>query len=147
MGIWYDAKIICGVEIRLSLDILRNIHSFDNDFVYDDFKYETDYGGDISSKSIYKIRKKIDAWLLEKYPTLKIYSSIPYYDCDYNKRRYYLALRLSCSDSVDDISLSDFITILNNVNVDEFRKVFAILFSDESEKSSEPIIQGIPYIW
>jgi len=138
MVIWHDAKIICGVEITLSPEILRNIHSFDSDF-----KYE----GNISSRSSYKIYKKIPMWLLEKYPALKIYQSIPYYDCDYNKCRYYLGFKLSCSKVSAKTSFSDFLTLLNNANVGEFRKVFSILCPDESEKYPEIVIQAVPYVW
>ena len=76
---------------------------------------------------------------------IAIDDSSPKYDCAFNEQEHYLVFRLPCSKISQKTSVTDMITMLNSIDMNEFETVYKILCPEE--KYVEPMIQAIPYIY
>lgn len=151
MGIWSEARIICGCRIDIYPELLEYLKQYDPEFIVN-FTDDPNHGDDeVYNKTdkcglqFYDIRIVINRWLKSHFPDIRIAESCPIYDCDHDEKRYYLAFKLSLSQIGTSTSISEAITSLNNLCIDNYKKVFEILFPEE--EYSEPKIFAVAYIW
>lgn len=159
MGIWNEAKLICGNEIELSLDLLKYVKRHDSNFTVK-FTEDPNHGDD--NNEIYKCKNKrknkdkggqqlydiqivLNKWLEEHFSDITIEDTSPWYDCDYNEKRYYLAYKLAISETEAKTSINDMITTFANLNIDNYKAVFEILCPEDEYQ--EPKIFAVPHIW
>ena len=139
MGIWSDGKIICGYRIYLDSELVDRIKNYDKDFkIIDDNCEEV-------SGEIELIHCSINKWLEEKFPNITIVSSIPQYDCDYEKFRFYITFESDLDEINGEFSIKEIISKLQNFDLESYEKVFKIMLPDEEYQ--EPKVFAVSHIW
>jgi len=139
MGIWRDGKIIYGGRICVDSDLVEAIKKYDKDFEINNDDSEWISG------NTELIHRSINKWLKEKFPNIRIVSSTPIYDCDYEHFRFYITCKSDLYEADREFTPKEILTRLQNFDLENYEKVYKIMLPNE--EYVEPTVFAVPHIW